>query len=544
MSFSPAGTYFRLIREFLWENKHISIAYIVMLILIPLQDVGIPHVIGKVIKTVRDKKFDFKYIYMLMALLLCGQIGVSINDFIESRLYPRLQTFTSEKVISYIVDTCKLNMQDILTGRFLAMMSNTPKTMYNFMDTWRSLLIPQFIVSVSAIIYFMYYQLVLGLILVVVLIFYYSLLFITIGRCGGKAMEREQFLLNVNEEIDDMFANMTAIFNTDKTQQEVERIKDFFKSYESFSINALQCTLKYKYMIVPVILVLGMLFLWVGFSMVQKGQLDLEKFVSMLLIFMYVFGAIVRSVNIIKDTAIRYGMIKQNMQIFNSLEPARYCPNGAPQHEHENTLIHFHDVSFAYKNKPIFEHLYLDINKGERVMIVGQIGKGKTTILKLIMRYQQPSNGTIYIQGTPIQNIPIAQLRKRIGFIPQNPILLNRTLYENITYGTQNISKQQVLDLIKELKLDRVFDENRLDTKVGKHGSKLSGGQRQVVWILRVLLLNPEIILMDEPTASIDNETKGFIYELFKRVMKDRTTIIVSHDMSMAQLCNRIISMS
>jgi len=160
------------------------------------------------------------------------------------------------------------------------------------------------------------------------------------------------------------------------------------------------------------------------------------------------------------------------------------------------------------------------------------------------MRYQQPNSGTIYLQGIPIQNMDVTDLRRRIGFIPQNPVLFNRTLYDNIVYGSSHVSKEYVLDLIKNLGLEHIFDMSRLDDKVGKHGSKLSGGQRQVVWILRILIQNPEVILMDEPTASIDNQTKEFIYDLFKVVMQNRTVIIVSHDLKMSALCDKVIGIA
>lgn len=533
-----------LISQFLWENKHIAFAYVVMLILIPLQDIGIPHVIGKVMRTVRETKFDFKYIYVLMLLMLCGQVSVSMNDFIESRLYPKLQTFISDKVVSYIADTCKLNMQDILTGRILAMLSNTPKTMYNFLDTWRSLLIPQSIVSLVAIVYFTIHQKLLGLVLVVVVILYYILLYVTIRQCGGTAMERERFLLSVNDEIDDVFTNMIAIFNSNKMEDEKNRVRSYFKAYELLSISALKCTMKLKYMIVPIIIILGMTFIIIGFRFVKNGTLALETFIAMLLIFMYVFGAILRSVNVIKDTAIRYGMIKQNLEIFNSMQPAKAMPMTLDKRLNDKAFIRVDNVTLSYRNKQVLDHFSMEIKEKENVLIIGHIGKGKTTILKLLMRYQQPNSGTIYIKGVPVQNIPIKTLRSRIGFIPQNPVLLNRTLYENITYNNPSVSKQQVLDLLSTLKLTHIFDADRLDANVGKHGSKLSGGQRQVVWILRVFLQNPEIILMDEPTASIDNDTKAYIFDLFKFVMKDRTTIVVSHDMSMASLCDRTISLS
>ena len=535
----PNVTFLSLITEFLNQNKSLAVTYAAMLVFFPVQDIGVPHIVGRMIKHIRDSSFDFKYLYILMGIVLCGQFTTTFNDFIDSKLFPKFQTFISEKVISYVVNTCSTNLQDILTGRILSVLNNTPKTIYNFMETWRAILIPQFVVALVAVLYFAYYSWILALIMIVIMVLYYLMLFVTIQGCGATAMDREKYLLSVNDEIDDMFINVIAIFSNNKIEEEHERVHKYFNSYEEFSDKALKCTMKFKYSIVPIIIALSMTFIYVGFMLVEKNTIVLEAYIAMILIFIQVFTDILRSVSIIKDTSLRWGMITENLQIFNSLEPGK-CQTKQNIIANEY-FIKFDNISFSYGNTPIVHDLNFQVKQFERVLITGQIGKGKTTILKLLMRYQQPNSGTIYIQGVPIQNIPLNELRERIGFIPQNPVLFNRTLYENIIYGSHGVSRDSVINLINNLGIEQIFDISRLDEKVGKHGSKLSGGQRQIVWILRILIQDPEVILMDEPTASIDNKTKEFIYDLFKIVMKDRTAIIVSHDMNMSPLCTKIV---
>ena len=235
----PNATFFKLINEFLQKNKGLAVAYIAMLAFFPVQDIGVPHVVGKIIKTMRVSSFDFKYLYILMGIVLCGQFMTTFNDYIDSKLFPKFQTFISEKVITYILDTCSTNMQDILTGRILSMLNNTPKTIYNFMETWRATLIPQLVVALVAIAYFAFYSWILALIMIIILVLYYLMLFITIRGCGATAMEREKYLLIVNDEIDDVFNNIIAIFSNNKTKEEHQRIKTYFNSYEEFSEKAL-----------------------------------------------------------------------------------------------------------------------------------------------------------------------------------------------------------------------------------------------------------------------------------------------------------------
>ena len=293
----------------------------------------------------------------------------------------------------------------------------------------------------------------------------------------------------------------------------------------------------------PLIVLMAIIFMYIGYKMVKSNEIPAGIYVSILIIFLYMFNTIIRVFSGTKDISMRWGIITENLKIFSSLE---YVKSGVDMDIVENmntdAYIVFDSVSFEYKNTEIIKSMSFKINKGEHILIVGHIGKGKSTLLKLLMRYRKCTSGNIYLEGKNIDSIPLEELRKKIGFIPQNPILMNRSLYDNITYGSPEVTREQVIELLNKTALNSVFDLTRLDENVGKHGSKLSGGQKQIVWILRVLLQNPDIILMDEPTSSIDDKTKFVLKNLLSLMMKNHTVIIVSHDMSLSNLCNRIIS--
>lgn len=536
-----AVTFINLMNEFLATNKTLLISYVAILVLAPLQEIGIPHVIGKIIESVKNKTVEMRFVYILIILIILGQVSVSINDYIEAEVFPLFQSFVSRKIISYVFEKNKENLHDILTGKLVGVLVSAPRTMFNFLDTWRTHLLPQLAVTIVAIIYFCFYSYTLGTVLLIAIILYYFMLYITVKNCNGIASQRESFLLTVNEEVTDIFSNIMAIMNLNQVDNEMSYIEKFYKAYESLSKVTLLCTLKYKYTILPLILLLVVVFILKGYSMVTHDIIKLETFVVMLIIFLYVFNSIMKAVNLVKDASIRWGVINENLAVFRSMN---VTPNlSTDTYIRTNEYIKFDNVTFSYKNKIIMQNASLSVKQGEKLLLVGQIGRGKTTTLKLLMKYQAPTKGHIYFRGIPIDHIPTDELRSRIGFIPQNPILLNRTLYENIVYGTKGYTKQQVLDLLHELKLSHIFDLDKLDMNVGKMGSKLSGGQRQVVWILRLIIQNPEVLLMDEPTASIDNDTKKLIEELFNVLMKDRTVIIVSHDTIMAKYCDRVVVM-
>lgn len=536
-------TFESLMYKFVGNHKTLLIAYVIVLIIMPLQDIGIPHIIGKLMESLRNNEPQYKYIYTLVGLILLVQVGHSINDYIEVKIYPLFQKFICNKILSYIFDKSSMNLQDILIGKVLSIMAHGPRTMYNFLDVWRTDVFPQIIVFIIAAIYIFMVNWRLGCILIAVIIVYYFIVFMTMTHCTEPSRLRESFLIHVNEEVDDVLMNVVGILNANQKEKELDKLDKYYDMYQKYGELAMKCTLHYKFYLVPIMLLSIVIFVVMGYNLVLAKQIKVEKFVVAVIIYLYVFNSVIRTINDIRDTAIRSGMVTEHLKLFESMKdaPQNFSPMSR---DHRDKYIYFDKINFNYGKKPILKDFTLEIKKGEKLLIIGQIGSGKTTILKLMMRYNTPESGHVYYMGIPFDNIPRSEIRQKIGYIPQNPILLNRTLYENIIYGTPNISKQNVMKLINDLELGHIFNESRLDQNVGKHGSKLSGGQRQVVWILRVLVQNPEILIMDEPTSAIDKDTKSFIDRLFELVMKNRTTIVVSHDEYMSKLCDRTIKLA
>ena len=185
-------------------------------------------------------------------------------------------------------------------------------------------------------------------------------------------------------------------------------------------------------------------------------------------------------------------------------------------------------VYHKYGDNFVLGNISMKIKKGEKVAFVGKIGSGKSTLVKLIMGYQPLIMGDITIGGISINDMNDIEIRKNVFYIPQKPKLFNRTLYENIVYGIKKPpSKEQIIDIMKLY--DISFNKN-LDEKVGVEGNKLSGGQRQMVWLLRALLNPAFVIIMDEPTSALDPSNKKLIISIIKKISVGKTVIIVSHD--------------
>ena len=211
-------------------------------------------------------------------------------------------------------------------------------------------------------------------------------------------------------------------------------------------------------------------------------------------------------------------------------EPEKPLPLTAFEHE-----LEFRDVSFSYiEGRQVLKHVNLKVQKGKTVALVGQSGSGKSTMVDLVPRYHDVGEGALLIDGKNVKDVSIPALRSLIGNVNQEAILFNDTFYNNITFGVENATMEQVVEAAKIANAhDFIMEsEKGYDTMIGDRGGRLSGGQRQRVSIARAILKNPPILILDEATSALDTESERLVQEALERLMKSRTTIAIAHRLS------------
>ena len=200
-----------------------------------------------------------------------------------------------------------------------------------------------------------------------------------------------------------------------------------------------------------------------------------------------------------------------------------------------NDRIEFKDLSFSYDGKrEVLKHVNLMVPKGQTIALVGQSGSGKSTLVDLLPRYHDVQLGEITIDGVNIKNFRIHDLRALIGNVNQEAILFNDTFFNNIAFGVENATMEQVIEAAKIANAHDFIMETELgyQTNIGDRGGKLSGGQRQRISIARAILKNPPILILDEATSALDTESERLVQEALERLMKTRTTIAIAHRLS------------
>jgi len=205
--------------------------------------------------------------------------------------------------------------------------------------------------------------------------------------------------------------------------------------------------------------------------------------------------------------------------------------------------ISFENVCFSYENEKVLDKITLSIEKGKMLALVGPSGGGKTTFCNLIPRFYDVDNGDIKIDGKSIYDIKLDSLRKNIGIVQQEVFLYTGTIKENIKYGKQDASDDEVIEAAKKANIHEFIMglKDGYDTYIGERGIKLSGGQKQRISIARVFLKNPPILILDEATSALDNVTEYLIQKSLEELCKDRTTIVVAHRLSTIKNADEII---
>ena len=276
--------------------------------------------------------------------------------------------------------------------------------------------------------------------------------------------------------------------------------------------------------------------LWFGGTLIlgEYASIDAATFIYYLVIF---YSIISPAKDLSKATyGIRRGMasLERIDKILNTESNIRVADNPKQINDFQS-VIRYEDVSFAYQtDRPVLQHINLDICKGQTIALVGQSGSGKTTLADLLPRFYDPTAGRITIDGVDIRDLKPYDLRALMGNVNQEAILFNDTFYNNITFGVESATMEQVRHAARIANADDFImaTPEQYQTSIGDRGSRLSGGQRQRISIARAILKNPPILILDEATSALDTESEKLVQEALENLMKDRTTLVVAHRLS------------
>jgi ATP-binding cassette subfamily B protein len=375
-----------------------------------------------------------------------------------------------------------------------------------------------------------------------VFVYMLTVLFLVKRKFNSDILEAEQDS-RISGRLADIFGNISAVKFFSARKHEIS----YFGKYVDEGANRSRQAMKwgnridvlqsfFSFVIGAVILYILTRF-WIDGKISTGTVVLVETYLTMILVRLWdLSGSLVRFMKSAAD-------MKEVVDIFETA-PDILDPKNPEISKMTEGHIVFKNVSFKYQmGEEVLTDFNLDIKPSERVGVVGHSGAGKSTITKLLLRFNDITSGSITIDGQDIRNVTQDDLRKSISYVPQEPILFHRPIKENINYGKPYATEQEIIEVSKKAHADEFISKlsKGYETMVGERGVKLSGGERQRVAIARAMLKDAPILMLDEATSSLDSISESYIQDAFSELMKGKTTIVIAHRLSTVQKMDRII---
>ena len=396
--------------------------------------------------------------------------------------------------------------------------------------------------GITVILFYLHWQLALVALLPIPLLIWGACLYT--NRAHGLYHTVRESAAKMNARLQDSISGIREIFAFNRQLHEISRFEKRSREYCDRNLDVMSLWAIYS----PTMMFLGSLgtafILLYGIGLVRADELtvgSLVAFIGYLALFYTPINQL-HSVNHMLQHALASG--ERLFEIIDSEPDVKELPNAILPSTNIRGEIEFQGVTFAYvKGKPAIKNLSCTIKPGEKIALVGHTGSGKSTLVKLLLRFYDLDCGLISLDGLNISDLKISYLREQIGMVSQDPFLFNGTVAENILYGNVEANREQMIkastaayadDFIKNL-------PKGYDTLIGERGVKLSGGEKHRIAIARTLLKDPPILILDEATASVDTETEKKIKKALDCLMAGRTTILIAHRLSTLEGADRIL---
>lgn len=428
-------------------------------------------------------------------------------------------------------------------GEFISRITNDVSTLQNILSTVVVDLVVQGVtfVGILSFLFFINWKLTLFTFAVI------PVAVIAIDRASAR-------LRLVGSEIQEQLAQLAAIaqealssirivrsFATEK--QEYGRFERQSKSHFKALIKGTQTRGLLEGFVEVVLIAALALILWLGGRDVVAGELTAGELIA----FLTYLGLLVQPVRVISRviSTVQQGVASAEriFEILDEKDEIKIAANPVKLNEMKGE-IRFEHVWFEYeKGRPVLRDLNLHITPGERVAVVGTTGAGKSTIADLLLRFYDPTEGVIRIDGVPLKDLDPSVYRRRIGFVPQDPVLMKGSIAYNIAYGFEGATRESIKSAAVTAGIDSFITSlpGGYDSEVGERGVTLSGGQRQRVAIARAIVRDPAILIMDEATSSLDTMMESQVQNAMNEAMKCRTSLVIAHRLSTIREADRIV---
>lgn len=347
----------------------------------------------------------------------------------------------------------------------------------------------------------------------------------------------------LNGMIQDNVSGIKEIQAFGREQYEHKRMLEECKHYVWYNINANKTAAVFHPSVEFFTSIGSVLVMGIGGTLALKGSLSTADVVGFFMYLTLFYSPLTTLARTVEDIENAYAGGRRVLEIYDTESEIKESENAEAIGRTDGN-IEFKNVTFYYKeNEPVINNVSFEIGSGKMVAFVGATGVGKSTIVSLMERFYDPVSGEILLDGHNIKDITLKSLRENISIVMQDVFLFNGTVFDNIAYGNPKASREQVLEASKIAHADDFIKEmpDGYDTLIGERGVRLSGGQKQRIAIARAVLKDSPVLILDEATSAVDNETEALIQQAIDELSKNRTVIVIAHRLSTVMKADNII---
>ena len=521
--------------SFMQERKGIMVATSAMALVAPAIDfVLLPRLYVQLINAVASgtQPMIDRYIgHMLSAMALLQGVHVA-RSLLVTHLLPAFDAHLKLIVLRHIFSrdvSC-----DVLTsGDIVYLLSTMSELSRTWVEWWNNQILPHTALLLCAFTVFLRIDVGLATTFMVFLVTM-SLAVVGTHRSAMSVSDHTQSMSVLHKHLEDLIHNVHAIQSADAIDMEMDQLQatlipNAYREYHRAFSKAQQL----QTIMIPVGVVFMLVFLKQIIQLRRSGRIPHSEFVSVF----FIIATLINTFTWLMDNLGKIIVQTQNLSQMSAAITRFTRVDATWSSEHPahrppaESAIGMEDVTFTYQGTRVFDHRSLAFARGTRTAVVGPIGCGKTTLLRLLLGFCVPDRGHLYIEGQWYGELAVANIRRRIGLVPQDTVLFETSLIRNVRYGNESTHSEEAVRRYILEKAGHILGDRIDAPSVGPGGQELSGGQRQLVWCLRVLLRAPAILLMDEPTSFMDAACKRALVSLLDDARARQATIVmVTHD--------------
>jgi ABC-type multidrug transport system fused ATPase/permease subunit len=556
----------KLLLGYAHAHPWITFLSVVSLLVIPVQDVLLPHLTGRMVNAIKSKSrvlTPFVTVVVAIAVMQVCLVGV---DLIDAMTMPSVQNYFRDQMLRCVMDMHDTShTSDVHAGDLLSKFIKVPFTMSFWFESIKSLT-PYVLVYIGATCYFAWIDPLLAVAMTVAVCVLLATVVFNLRRCSDVSTERDVVLNTINETIDDTLRNMPAVYASMRKERMLDDVKSQEENFRRLYIATTTCSIKTKLVIVPTLVTLIGFCLWRCRALVISDKMSTGTFVSVFLVIIYLMSSMMRVTMYGKAMVHNWGVVNSSSDLFRqcsnpvqtagsstdtrgAIEQRARTTNMTTSATDMTTNMTTSATDMTKRTKSVVDmggafgmsHVWygdgvlrdfsFQVEEGERVALVGPVGCGKSTTLRLIMRLSEPDAGVVYVKGRAYADLTVSEVRAQFGYVPQSPVLFDLTVLDNIRFGNEDATERDVWEAAERIGAVDKLRSIGLHTPVGKSGTRLSGGQRQLVWMLRVMLARPYVVVLDEPTSALDDDSKALVLALIDTI---GTALVVTHDADFA----------